>query len=34
MEAQIKATVPERMEENGGAYLPPDIVKGHHIFLR
>ena len=21
------------MEENGGVYLPPDIVKGRHVFF-
>ena len=33
VEAQVEATVLERMEQNGGAYLPPDIVKGRHIFF-
>ena len=28
VEAQIEATVLERMEQNGGVYLPPNIVKG------
>ena len=33
VEAQIEATVLERMEENGGIYIPPDIVKGKHVFF-
>ena len=33
VEAQIEATVLERMEQNGGVYLPPDIVKGRHVFF-
>lgn len=33
VEAQIEATVLKRMEENGGVYLPPDIVKGRHVFF-
>ena len=31
--AQIEATVLEWMEQNGGVYLPPDIVKGRHVFF-
>ena len=33
MEAQIEASVLKRMEENGGLFLPPDIVKGRHAFF-
>ena len=33
VEAQIEATVLERLEQNGGVYLPPDIVKGRHVFF-
>lgn len=33
VEAQREATVLEQMEENGGVYLPPDIVKGRHVFF-
>ena len=33
IESQIKNTVLERMQANGGVYLPPDIVKGRHVFF-
>lgn len=33
VEAQREATVLEQMEENGGVYLPPDIVKVRHVFF-
>ena len=33
VEAQIEATVLERMEENGGVYIPPDIVKGRQVYF-
>lgn len=33
VEAQIEASVLKRMEENGGLFLPPDIVKGRHVFF-
>lgn len=33
VEAEIEATVLERMAQNGGVYLPPDIVKGRHVFF-
>ena len=32
IEAQIETTVLERMEDDG-IYIPPDIVKGRHIFF-
>lgn len=33
VEAQIEATVLQRMEQNGGIYLPPGIVEGRHVFF-
>ena len=33
VEAQIEASVLKRMEENGGLFLPPDIVRGRHVFF-
>ncbi|KXJ12359.1 hypothetical protein AC249_AIPGENE6720 [Exaiptasia diaphana] len=33
IEAQIETTVLDRMQLNGGVYLPPDIVKGRHVFF-
>lgn len=33
VESQIEKTVLQRMEKDGGVYLPPDIVKGRHIFF-
>lgn len=33
VEAQIEAAVLQRMEENAGVYLPPDIVRGRHVFF-
>lgn len=31
VELQIEAHVLQRMEQCGGVYLPPDIVKGRHV---
>ena len=33
VEAQIEETVLLRMEENGSVYLPPDIIRGRHMFF-
>ena len=33
VESQIEAHVLQRMEQCGGVYLPPDIVKGRHVFF-
>ncbi|XP_048583519.1 uncharacterized protein LOC5522137 [Nematostella vectensis] len=33
VESQIESNVLQRMEENDGIYLPPDIVKGRHVFF-
>lgn len=33
VESQIEETVLRRMEKEGGMYLPPDIVKGRHVFF-
>lgn len=33
VESQIEATVLNRMEENRGVYIPPDFVKGRHVFF-
>ena len=33
VESQIEASVLKRMEHNNGLFLPPDIVKGRHIFF-
>lgn len=33
IETQIESAVLNRMEYNGGVYLPPDIVKGRHLFF-
>lgn len=33
VESQIEKTVLQRMEKEGGMYLPPDIVKGRHVFF-
>ena len=33
VESQIEKTVLRRMEKEGGMYLPPDIVKGRHVFF-
>ena len=33
IESQIENIVLERMQANGGIYLPPDIVKGRHVFF-
>lgn len=32
VEAQIESSVLKRMEESNGLFLPPDIVKGRHVF--
>ena len=33
VEFQIKKTVLQRIENEGGLYPPPDVVKGRHIFF-
>ena len=33
VESQIEASVLKRMEHNDGLSLPPDIVKGRHVFF-
>ena len=33
VEAQIESSVLKRMEESNGLFLPPDIVKGRHVFF-
>ena len=33
VESQIEAHVLQRMEQCGGVYLPPDIVKDRHVFF-
>lgn len=33
VESQIEASVLKRMENDDGLFLPPDIVKGRHIFF-
>jgi len=33
VEAQIEKSVLQRIEQNGGVYLPPDIVIGRHVFF-
>lgn len=33
VESQIEAHVLQRLEQCGGVYLPPDIVKGRHVFF-
>lgn len=33
VESQIESSVIERMEQNDGVYLPPDIVTGRHVFF-
>lgn len=33
VESQIEASVLKRMEHNDGLFLPPDIVKGRHVFF-
>ena len=33
VEAQIEATVLQQIEENGGVYIPLDIVVGRHIYF-
>ena len=32
VESQIEATVLQRMEDDGGMYIPPDVVKNRHVF--
>lgn len=31
--SQIEESVLKRMEHNDGLFLPPDIVKGRHVFF-
>ena len=33
VESQIEATVLLRMEDDGGMYIPPDVVKNRHVFF-
>ena len=33
VEAHIEANVIQQIEQNRGFYLPPDIVKGRHVFF-
>ena len=33
VESQIEASVLKQMEHNDGLFLPPDIVKGRHVFF-
>ena len=33
VESQIEATVLQRMEDDGGMYIPPDVVKNRHVFF-
>ena len=33
VESQIEPSVLKRMEPNDGLFLPPDIVKGRHVFF-
>lgn len=33
VESQIESNVLQRMEQNDSVYLPPDIVKGRHVFF-
>ena len=33
VESQIEASVLKRLEHNDGLFLPPDIVKGRHVFF-
>ena len=33
VESQIEKNVLQRIENNGGVYLPPDIVKDRHTFF-
>ena len=33
VEAQIEATVLHQIKENGGVYIPSDIVRGRHIYF-
>ena len=33
VEAQFESSVLKRMEESNGLFLPPDIVKGRHVFF-
>ena len=33
VETQVEAHVLQCMEKDGGVYLPPDIVKGKHVFF-
>ena len=33
VESQIEKTVLKRIESEGGMFLPPDIVKGRHVYF-
>ena len=33
VESQIEKTVLKRIESEGGMFLPPDIVKGRHLYF-
>ena len=33
VEAQIESTVLERMIQNDGLYIPPDVIMGRHVFF-
>ena len=33
VESQIDATVLQRMEDDGGMYIPPDVVKNRYVFF-
>lgn len=33
IESKIENTVMDRMQTSGGVHLPPDIVKGRHVFF-
>ena len=33
VESQIEKTVLKRIESEGGIFLPPDIVKGRHVYF-
>ena len=34
VESQIESVVINRMGQNGGLYIPPDVVQGRHVFFR
>ena len=33
VESQIESAVINRMEQNGGLYIPPELVQGRHFFF-